>query len=147
MTTTQKIEWNDEIDADENGDDFVMSSESKDERFDITPNWYDSDREKPVDYTLRDNSTKKNVTTQSSVAKCKKAAQERVDHPPVVYTTQEKIERAAREWYLNRHTKFAAKMIERAMNNYGVDISKVEISDGVRQAIDDFIAKQKAVQS
>jgi hypothetical protein len=144
MTTTQKIEWNDEIEADENGIDFVMSSTSTDERFDITPNYYDSDREKPVDYSLRDNVTKKNVTTQSSAAKCKKAAQLLVDHPPVVYTEAELIERAAREWYLNRDTKFADKMVERACKRYNVDISTIKLSDEVKKAIDDFKAKQKA---
>jgi leucyl aminopeptidase len=142
MTTTQKIQWIDEIEADENGDDFVMSSTSIDDRFDITPNYYDSDAEKPVDFSLRDSTNKKNITTQSSVAKCKKAAQQLVDHPPVVYTTQELIERAAREWYLNRDTKFADRMIARGLKQFNVDISKVEISDEMKKAIDAFKSKQ-----
>ena len=145
MTMNLKIQWNDEVEADENGDDYVNSSTSVDERFDITPNWYDSDAEKPVDYSLRDNATKKNITTQKSAAACKKAAVEIVNRPPAkVWTTAELIQNAANAYHMNvasataRIREFAEKDADKANAKFGVDVRAIPMSDECKKAIAKF---------
>ena len=145
--TNLKIEWNDEVEADENGVDYVVSSESTDERFDITPNWYDSDAEKPVDFTLKDNN--KNITTQRSVAACKKAAVEIVNRPPPkVWTREELIQNAANAYHMNvaskneRTRNWAERDAANASSKLGVDVRDIPMSDAFKAQLAKMVGAQ-----
>lgn len=135
------IEWVDEVETDENGDDYKVSSESADGRFDITPNYYDSDGEKPVDFSLRDNVAKKNITTQGSVAKCKKAAVEIINRPPPrVYTIEEQIQNAANAYHMNKGgsaitRKWAERDADKANAKFGVDVRAIPMSAEAKAAV------------
>jgi hypothetical protein len=150
MTMNLKLDWNDEVEADENGDDYVNSSESVDGRFDITPNWYDSDKEKPVDFTLRDNTTKKNITTQRSAAACKKAAVEIINRPPPkVWTHDELVQNAANAYHMNiassneRTRNWAERDAAKASTQLGVDVRTIPMADAFKAQI----AKMMGAQS
>lgn len=140
LMTNVKLEWNDEREADENGDEFVYSSESKCDRFSITPNFYDSEGEKPVDFTLEDNTTKKKANCRSAAA-AKKAAVEIVNRPPPrVFTIDEQIQNAANAWHMNKNAsglagKWAAKDADKATAKFGVDVRAIAMSDDCKAAI------------
>lgn len=137
-----KIEWLDEADTDSNGDDYIVNSTSVDQRFDITPNWYDSEAEKPVDFTLEDNTTNKKHTLDS-VSQCKKFAVAIVNRPPPkVYTTDEQIQNAANAWHMNGSSKsattrkWAARDADKATAKFGVDVRSIPMSDDCKAAIE-----------
>jgi hypothetical protein len=134
----QTINWTDEVEADSNGDEYVVYSTSADKRFDITPNYYDSEGEKPVDFTLEDNVAKTKKTCDS-VAQCKKAALEIINRPPPkVYTLEEQIQMAANGWHMNKNTKFADKMARKAFEKFGVDVTKMPMSEECKKTIAHF---------
>ena len=133
-----KIEWVDEIDVDSNGEDFVMMSSSADDRFYISPVYVSG--ENPSYFILNDY-TGKTQKSCDSVAQCKKHAHKIVNAK--VWTQDELIERAARELYLNRDGKFAAKIIANAQKRFGVDITAIELPAEVKAQIDAFRASCK----
>lgn len=118
MTNEIKIEWNDEIEADSNGDDRVEMSESVDGRFDIAPNYVSG--ENPSYFTLIDHTTRKQKSFDS-VAQCKKHALEIVN--AVVWTREMQIQWAANDWHMN--PKLRENIASKAFEKFGVDVSKI----------------------
>jgi hypothetical protein len=150
MTTTevnQKIEWLEaEVEVNDNGTEIVMGWASADGRFEISPKYY-SDLGNPYAWELTDTKTGKSYggDVRTKASDLKRDVWTHVNYvAPAALTQQELIEKAAREWYLNRNTKFAARMIEKAQQKFGVDITTIEIPDEVKASIDAFVAKQKA---
>jgi len=143
--STVLLEWNDEREADSNGDEFVVCSTSVDERFDITPNYYDSDGEKPVDFTLEDN-VRKAKKTCDSVAQCKKAALAIINTPPPkVFTLDEQIQNAANAYHMNKNgsattRKWAERDADKASAKFGVDVRAIPMSEDCKAAIDKMMS-------